>query len=154
MWLLLIIGILLLILSFKKSPIKEWILVFLLSSYFSTFLGVIIVEEEMLAYRVRFLSKHFDSSLLYEYLLFPVVCIYFYQTTYHSKYPSIILKCAIYTSALTIIEVIIEKYTNLIEYLTWTWMNTLFSTFFLMMFVRILMQLISKTERKIKENSK
>jgi hypothetical protein len=118
-----------------------------LASFFSVFLGVLVVEEKMLEYPISFLSKYFSSSLLYEYLLLPVVCIYFYQATYYSRYPRIILKCALYTSVLTIIEVLLERYTDLIEYHTWTWLHTFISTLFLMMFIRILMQLINRQER-------
>ncbi|WP_315969526.1 CBO0543 family protein [Oceanobacillus massiliensis] len=94
------------------------------------FIGVLVVEEKMLEYPIRLFSNYFASSLLYEYLLFPVVCIYFYQTTYHSKYMSIVLQCLLYTSALTVIEVLFERYTDLIEYHTWTWIHTFISIFF------------------------
>ncbi|MDQ0220775.1 hypothetical protein ELQ35_21385 [Peribacillus cavernae] len=146
LWAFFIIGIALLFFSLRKAVIKDWILIFLLNAYLSTFVGVFVVEEKLLEYPVRFLSNYFGTSLLYEYLLFPVICIYFYQTTYHSKYLNIILQGALYTSALTIIEVLIEKYTDLIKYHTWTWMHTFISTFFLMIFLRILMQLINKKE--------
>ncbi len=144
---MLIIGIYLLFFSLRKSPTKDNILIFLLTSYFSIFLGVLVVEEKMLEYPINFLSNHFSSSLLYEYLILPVVCIYFYQATYYSRYPSIILKCILYSSVLTIIEVVLERYTDLIEYHTWTWIHTFISVFFQIMFIRILMTLINKLER-------
>ncbi|MBM7585401.1 phosphatidylglycerophosphate synthase [Bacillus pakistanensis] len=146
LWFLLIVGIVLLIFSLRKPPIKNWILIFLLTSYSSTFLGVLVVEEKMLEYPIRFLSKYYTSSFLYEYLLFPVVCIYFYQSTYQSSYLYMVLKCLFYTSLLTMIEVFFERYTDLIEYHTWTWLHTFISTFFLMMFVRITIQAINKKE--------
>ena len=122
-------------------------MVFLLTSFFSIFIGVLVVEKKMIEYPISFLSNYFSSSILYEYLLLPVVCIYFYQATYYSRYPNIILKCALYTSVLTIIEVFLERYTDLIEYHTWTWIHTFISIFFLMMFIRILMKLINKLDR-------
>ncbi|WHY03241.1 CBO0543 family protein [Neobacillus sp. DY30] len=149
LWSLLIIGITLLFSSLRKPPIKNWIIIFSLSSYFSTFVGVLVVEEKMLEYPVRFLSNYFSSSLLYEYLLFPVVCIYFYQTTYGSRYLNMVLQCILYTTVLTIIEVFFERYTELIKYHTWTWIYTFISTFILMMFIRFLMQLINSKERYI-----
>lgn len=147
LWSTLIIGIALFFYSLRKPPIKDFIIIFLLTSYFSIFLGVIVVEEKMIEYPISFLSNYFSSSLFYEYLLLPVVCIYFYQATYDSRYPSIILKCALYTSVLTIIEVFLERYTDLIEYHTWTWLHTFISIFFLMLFIRILMKFINKYDR-------
>lgn len=149
LWSLLIIGVTLLFSSLRKPPIKNWILIFSLSSYFSTFFGVLVVEEKMLEYPVRFLSNYFSSSLLYEYLLFPVVCIYFYQTTYRSRYLNIVLQCILYTTVLTIIEIFFERYTELIKYHTWTWKYTFISTFLLILFIRFLMQLINWKERYI-----
>ncbi|WP_254119667.1 CBO0543 family protein [Bacillus sp. FJAT-29790] len=148
LWALFIIGIVLIIFGLRKPFIKDWILVFLIKAYFSTFIGNLVVENEMLKYPVRFLSEYFKSSILYEYILLPVVCIYFYQTTYHSRFVNIILQCVLYSAALTITEVILEKYTNLIEYLTWTWIHTFLSTFFIMIFVRTLMYLINKRDNQ------
>lgn len=146
LWSLLIIGIALLFYSLRKPPIKDLIIIFLLTSFFSIFLGVLVVEENMIEYPISFLSNYFSSSLLYEYLLLPVVCIYFYQGTYYSRYPRMILKCALYTSVLTIIEVLLERYTDLIEYHTWTWVHTFISIFCLMMFIRISMKLIIRLD--------
>jgi len=147
LWGLLIVGVALLIFSLRKPQIKDWINIFLLTAYFSIFISVLVVSNEMLEYPVRFLAKQFDTSILYEFLLFPVVCIYFYQSTYNSGYVNIILQGALYTSALTIIEVLFERYTDLIEYHTWTWKFTFISTFVLMLFLRILMQLIYRQSR-------
>lgn len=144
LWALLLIGITLLIFSLRKPFIKDSLIIFLFNAYLSIFIGVLVVEEKMLEYPIRFLSNYFSSSLLYEYLLFPLVCIFFYQKTYHSSYKSIVLNCLLFTSALTAIEVLFEKYTDLIKYHTWTWLHTFISTFFLMLFIRIIMQLINK----------
>jgi hypothetical protein len=144
LWALLLVGITLLIFSLRKPFIKDWILIFLLNAYLSTLIGVLVVEENMLEYPIRFLDNYFTSSLLYEYLLFPVVCIYLYQKTYHAGFKGIFLYCLLFTSALTVIEVLLERYTDLIEYHTWTWMHTFISTFILMFFIRSIMQLINQ----------
>jgi hypothetical protein len=146
LWALLLVGITLLIFSLRKPFIKDWILIFLLNAYLSTFIGVLVVEENMLEYPIRFLGNFFTSSLLYEYLLFPVACIYFYQKTYNSSFKGIFLYCLMFTSGLTVIEVLFERYTDLIEYHTWTWKHTFISTFILMFFIRIIMQLINQKE--------
>lgn len=146
LWVLFIIGIALLFFSLRKPFIKDWILIFLLNSYLSTFIGVLVVEEKMLEYPIRFFGNYFSSSLLYEYLLFPVISIYFYQTTYHSSYLIITLQCVLYTTGLTIIEVLFEKYTDLIEYHTWSYVYTFISTFFLLIFIRLFMQIINKKD--------
>jgi hypothetical protein len=153
LWSFFIIGLILLffilrkpIIKERKPIIKDTILVFLLKSYFSTFIGVFVAKEKMIEYPVRFLSKYFDTSIIFESFLYPIMCVYFFQTTYHSKFLGIVVQCALYTSALTIIEVLCEKYTNLIKYHTWTWMYSFVTIFLLSLFVRMLIQWMNKMD--------
>ncbi|MGG3160662.1 hypothetical protein ABEO87_02655 [Geobacillus stearothermophilus] len=44
LWVLLVLGLILLVFSLRKPPIKDVILVFLLKAYFSTFFGVFVVN--------------------------------------------------------------------------------------------------------------
>ncbi|MBA2870251.1 general stress protein CsbA [Anoxybacillus calidus] len=154
LWSFFIIGIVLLFFSFRKPLIKErkpiikdTILVFLMKAYFSTFIGIFVAKEKMIEYPVRFLSKYFETSIIFESFLYPIMCVYLFQTTYHSRFLGIIVQCALYTAALTIIEVFCEKYTDLIHYHTWTWMHSFITIFLLSLFVRILMQWINKMDQ-------
>ncbi|ANB61017.1 CBO0543 family protein [Anoxybacteroides amylolyticum] len=146
LWTLFIIGIALLGVSLFRKPalMKDSLLVFALKAYFSTFFGVFVVEAHMLDYPVRFLPSYFDTSILFEYFLFPIVCVYFYQTTYYSSFGVILWQCALYTAAITIVEVLCEKYTDLIEYHTWTWWYSFLTIFFLSFFVRMIMLVVNK----------
>jgi hypothetical protein len=154
LWSFFIIGLVLLffilrkpIIKERKPIIKDTILVFLMKAYFSTFIGAVVAKEKMIEYPVRFLSKYFETSIIFESFLYPIMCVYFFQTTYHSKFLGIILQLALYTAALTIIEVLCEKYTNLIKYHTWTWMHSFITIFLLSLFVRILMQWLNKMDK-------
>jgi hypothetical protein len=149
LWALLIIGMVLLIFSLRRPLIKDSILVFLMKAYFSTFFGVIIAEANLVEYPVRFLGQYFETSIIFEYFLYPIMCVYFYQTSYRSSFLGIIVQCALYTSVLTIIEVFCEKYTNLIKYHRWTWMYSFLTIFLLSFIVRMVMQLINKREQQL-----
>ncbi|MBM7572741.1 CBO0543 family protein [Aquibacillus albus] len=142
LWGLLFLVVILLILSLRKPPTTHWLLIFFMKAYFSTFIGIIVVEKKMLEYPVRFLPNYFDASILFEYLIFPVLCIYYYQTTYHSRLSGIIIQTLLYTTTITALEVIIEKFTDLIEYYTWTWLHTFSSVFLVMIFIRGIMELV------------
>jgi hypothetical protein len=146
LWVLLIIGITLHIVSLRVRPVKDWIIIFLFSANLSTFLGVIIEGRKMLEYPIRFLDLYFDTNILFEYLLLPVICVYFYQTTYYSRWTNIVLQCVIYTSSITAVEILFEEYTNLIEYHTWTWLLSFIGIFCLLLLSRFLMQLIQKLD--------
>jgi hypothetical protein len=148
LWFFLIIGIVLFIFSLRKPHLlKDTILVFLLKAYFSTFIGVIVVEKKMVEYPVRFLGKYFEASILFEYFLYPIMCIYLYQTSVHSRFLGIVIQCALYTAALTSVEFLCEKYTDLIEYHSWTWVHSYLFIFLLSLLVRLLVQWINKIEQ-------
>jgi hypothetical protein len=144
LWVLFFLGILLLIFSLRKPPIKDWLFVFMFTGYCSSILGVIAVEKGMLSYPVRLFGDFFDTSPLYELLLLPVVNIYYYQTTYLSSWIGIIGQGFIYTTVLTFVEVILERYTDLIHYKTWTWQNSFLSIFLILFLIRAVNQFLNK----------
>ncbi|HEX6923102.1 MAG TPA: CBO0543 family protein [Bacillales bacterium] len=146
LWGLIGLGIVLLFLNFRQLPIKDWLIIFLFTSYISVIAGTIVVEEKMLYYPVKLLDNHFDSSLEFEMLLLPAICLYFYRTTYHATILGIVAQSALYSIALTAIETLINKYTNLIEYNTWTWFDTLISVFLFIIFVRVFIETINRME--------
>ncbi|WP_395947785.1 CBO0543 family protein [Bacillus sp. X1(2014)] len=95
----------------------------------------IAVGLNLLEYPVRELAKVNGTSFLYEFFLFPVVtiffCIYYPQT---SKRWKKFIYISAFSTGLTIPEVIIVQYTNLIKYLKWEWYYTwtsVYATLFL-----------------------
>ncbi|WP_305853291.1 CBO0543 family protein [Halobacillus amylolyticus] len=150
LWCLHILGLVLFIFALRKPPRKDWLLMFLISAYFAIILGVIVVEEHLLTYPVS-LFKHFQSSVLFEFLLFPVLCTYYYQTSYFTGAFGIIWQAVVFSGVLTIIEFCLERYTDLIRYLQWDWYYTFTSVFLFMVSVRFLMWLINYRVRSIAE---
>ncbi|UJL45893.1 hypothetical protein KFZ58_16175 [Virgibacillus sp. NKC19-16] len=144
LWSSFIVGVAMLFFSLRKLPLIDWLIIFLFTSYLSVIAGTVVVEEKMLAYPVKIFEKHFESSLQFEMLTLPVICLYFYQTTYHSTCTGIFLQGVLYTSALTLAEILLEKYTDVIEYHTWTWMYTFISVFTLVIFVRVFIEFVHK----------
>lgn len=60
---------------FRKPPIKDWLIVFLLKSYIASLLDNIVVKKGFIKYPVR-TFKLFDISVLFSYLIFPVTCVF------------------------------------------------------------------------------
>ncbi|WP_174616255.1 CBO0543 family protein [Virgibacillus ihumii] len=87
LWGVFIVAVALLFFSFRKLPLKDWLIIFLFTSYISVIAGTVVVEEKKLAYPVKILEKHFESSLQFEMLSLPVICLYFYQTSYIQHIP-------------------------------------------------------------------
>lgn len=143
LWLFLILGIVFFIVSLRMQPIKNWLLSFFIAAFFSGMIGVIVESMHLIEYPITFYKKAFPSSPLFEVLVFPVINVYFYQSTYRSSILGIIAQGFLYTSVLTIGETIIRKYTNLIVYTNWNWYITLVTVFCFLLAIRFLLKWIN-----------
>ncbi|MBB6285001.1 CBO0543 family protein [Geobacillus subterraneus] len=148
LWLLVAIGIGLLLLSFRFLPKREVWLSFLLNAYAASFFGAVVAGAGLLEYPVRFFAAYTANSVIFEYLLYPVVSVYVYATSRRSRGLVLVAQCAGYAAALTGLEVIFERYTDLIKYHRWTWAYSFVTMFFLTLAVRLLTKrLIGETKK-------
>ena len=139
------VGLLLIPFAFKREKLKDWLLIFFLKGYISSFLDQIIVKKKHISYPVRFMSKYFDSSILFDYLLFPLLCVFYNRTSEKSNLHSIFLQSFIYSTPMTVLEVILEKNTNLIRYKkNWNWLITYSTLVVTFLFVRGFIAIIRK----------
>ena len=139
------VGLLLIPFAFKREKLKDWLLIFFLKGYISSFLDQIIVKKKQISYPVRFMSKYFDSSILFDYLLFPLLCVFYNRTSEKSNLHSIFLQSFIYSTPMTVLEVILEKKTNLIRYKKkWNWLITYSTLVVTFLFVRGFIAIIRK----------
>lgn len=112
--------------------------VFLFIQFPIWLLGLVAVELKLLEYPVHELSRANSTSFVFEYLIFPIYCIHF-----NVRYPrqATNLKKTLYylgaSLALTGFEIIIEKYTDIIEYTGWTWYITFLTVLLILWLSRI-----------------
>jgi len=142
LWSAVAVFIVALILALRRPPLKDWLLVFFIKGYISITLSVFIVEGELIAYPVRLLAGHFETSVLFELLVFPVLCVYYNQTTYRSGLGGIIGQAVLYSAGMTGIEVWLERNTLLISYLRWSGVSTFIGLFGTFVGVRAIMAVV------------
>lgn len=152
LWVLFVLGIILLIFSLRTPPIKDKLLIFMVTAYCSIILGVITFEKGMLSYPVNLFGSYFDSNLLYEFLLLPSINVYYFKTSFRSGWGGIIGQGIIYSIGLTATEVLIEKYTNFIHYKTWIWQYSFISIFLVLFLIRAGIRILNMFSLK-KESS-
>lgn len=116
-----IIAIILFIIFVPKSKIRLALIGILVMQMLTWPLGMIAAEFDLIHYPIRFFPEATEVSFTFEYFVFPIV-----STLFNLHYPNGSLwKGLAFTSvivtAITIAEVILEKYTNTIVYLEWHW---------------------------------
>lgn len=129
-----ILMISLLFMFIPKSKIPKAIMAFLFTQIIAWPLGLIVANYRLIEYPIRLFSYANKAHFTFEFFLFPSI-----STLFTIKYPE--KKNALirfmyyfyYCTSLTIVEVVQERYTNIIKYIHWTWYVTwitMFITFY------------------------
>lgn len=125
-----------LVLFVTKNRIREAIVIFFFKQFITWILGLAVVEYKLIAYPVRlFFSYASRTSFTFEYFIYPAICVVF--VLHYPEGRSGMRKFLYYSyfcTVMTIVEVLCEKYTQIIEYINWEWYVTwitLFITFYI-----------------------
>ncbi|MGX6443915.1 CBO0543 family protein [Neobacillus sp. K501] len=105
-----------------KNKIRLAAVAFLFQQVITFLIGLVVVELGLLLYPVRLFASINRTSFTFEFYAFPVISAAF--NVWYPNNRSTLIQWGYYigfSSVLTIIEVIIEKYTNLIKYIHWDW---------------------------------
>lgn len=112
---LFIFGILSFLNLVRKTPVKDWLLVFLFKGFISSILDNVIVKKGYIRYPIN-LFKYFDFSFIFDYLLYPITCVYYNQVTRKSNILGILVKTLFFSIPMAVIEHFLEKKTSLIKF--------------------------------------
>ncbi|MCR3757596.1 hypothetical protein KYB31_01140 [Clostridium felsineum] len=131
-------SILIIFLLFRfipKDKIREAHVAYLFKLVITWSVGLIVAEWKLIEYPVRFLSYGTKANFLFEFFLYPSICTLF-VVNYPEKKNKFnqFMYYFYYCTSLTIVEVVEERYTNILTYIHWTWYitwTTFFITFFL-----------------------
>ncbi len=125
----------LLLVFIPKNKIRHAWVIFLFTQFITWIFGLSVVELKWIEYPIRLFPHSSYTSFTFEFFIYPGLCILF-----NLHYPTLktrlhqFLHYFYYCSAITIIEVILEKNTQLIKYTGWAWYFTwisLYVTFYL-----------------------
>lgn len=126
---------LLLMILIPKDRRRMAVLAFLFKQTITYLLGLVAVELGLLAYPVRELADINRTSFTYEFMAYPMVCAIF--NVYYPNGKSLwrqVIYYAGFCTILTVPEILLERYTPLVQYIHWNWPVTWLSllvTFFM-----------------------
>lgn len=131
-----------------KQNYREVSFIFLFAQLPSWIFGLLVVENGWLEYPVRELAKANATSFTFEFLVLPIMCIYF--NLYYPSRKSIYRKLIYYLGFLgifTLLEYCIERYTLIINYVHWEWYITFITMGVFIYFVRTVYKWFFDIER-------
>lgn len=130
---IIIIGML--IRFIPKDKIRHAFVAFSFKQLLTWLLGLTVVECRLIEYPIRFFRYANKTSFTFEYFAYPSICAIF--NVNFPKNKSLYIRSLYYfyyCTVLTVIEVLVEKNTDIVTYIHWAWYTTwisLFLTFYL-----------------------
>jgi len=121
-----------------KNKIRIAVVAFLFKQVITFLIGLLVVELGLIEYPVRSFASINRTSFDYEFYYFPVTCAVF--NAWYPTHRSNLIQLGYYvlfSTVLTSFEVIIEKYTELINYIHWDWYISWISIFITFLLVRL-----------------
>jgi hypothetical protein len=135
-WVIMIIALLVFV---PKNRMREAWVVYLFKLFLTWGLGLFVVQMKWIAYPVRSIFPYAHrSSFTFEYFVYPAICVLF--ILYYPEKKNYIRQLGhfvVFCSIMTLLEVLIEHYTQLIQYLKWTWYWTWLSLFLTFLISRL-----------------
>ncbi len=121
------ITLLLLLFAVDWRYFRDWVVVFLFKCTIDFIWGSPVVSLKMIEYPHRILPKWYDTSILFELWVFPVLCILYNQVTRTRSLTAIVGYALLFSAGIVAVEYPLERYTDLIEYKDWTWFTSFYT---------------------------
>ncbi len=139
-----------LIIFVPKNKIRDAWVIFMFKLVSTWPLGLLFVELKLLEYPVRLFSYANRTSFSFEYFIYPAICVIFNLHFPQGKNKLIqTLHYAAYCTGITVFEIFVKEYTNIIAYTGWTWYYTWVSLFVTFLISRMFYIWFFKINKKV-----
>lgn len=117
-----------------KDKIREAMVAFSFKQLMTWILGLTVSELRLIDYPIRLFPYACKTNFTFEYFVYPSLCAVF-NVNYPKNKNAFgqFMYYFYYCTTITALEVLSEKYTNILKYIHWTWYTTwitLFLTFY------------------------
>ncbi|TEB11790.1 CBO0543 family protein [Pelotomaculum propionicicum] len=122
-----LLALLLLIFAVDWRYFRDWIVIFLYKSLLDSLWGSAVVNAGRIEFPFRQLPQLFKMGLLFDYWVFPILCVWYNHITRERGLWQIFFYAVLFSAGMTAIEFPLELYTNLIKYIKWDWFTTFYT---------------------------
>lgn len=106
---------------------RDWVVIFFFHGTLGMTWGAAVENLKIVSYPIRLLPEYFETSILFELWVFPVLCILYNQITRTRGLGAIIGYAVLFSAGITAIEYPLELYTDLIHYIQWSWFTSFYT---------------------------
>lgn len=127
---------------FKRKNLLIHLTIFFSKCVLSTCIDSYCIKSNKLEYPVRPFPKIFDTNVLYDLFMFPLLSIVWVRWTYHSDLKTTMLRSLWFSVPMSLAQGIMEKTTNLFQWKKWSIWHTFVSINFTLFTIRVLVWLL------------
>jgi len=131
------IGVLLFV-CFTQKRKRKFLLAFLFCQSFTWISTLVYTSLDLIAFPTREFPIATDLLVTTEYFFYPLLCGFYIIYEPKVNFFFRIIYLSLFTSLLVLLDVILEKHTNLIEYVQYAWYWTWISLFCLYAFTNFI----------------
>lgn len=102
-----VITLLLFIFAVDWRYFRDWVVVFLFKALLDITIAAALVKAGFFVYPFRLLTRYYDSSLLFDAWVFPVLCILYNQVTRERGIVPIVYYAVLFSAGMTIMEYVL-----------------------------------------------
>ncbi|MDH7480140.1 MAG: CBO0543 family protein [Syntrophomonadaceae bacterium] len=147
-WILVVLSLVLAFFLFSRQPIHDWVTIYALKTLITSFSDTLLVSSGRIEYPLRLLADYFNTSIYFDYIGFPLLCVLYNQTTYQKNLKHIFGQALLYSTAIVLLETWALKNTRLIAYHSgWTWLHSFVTLTLTFLLVRGIMALLRRFTR-------
>lgn len=130
-----LITIILLVKYIPKEKFRDAQIAFYFKQLITWVSGLSVAQWHLIEYPVRLFPDANKTSFTFEYFVYPSICAIFNMHYPHSKNKTKqFMYYFYYCTIITLLEVVVERNTNVLHYIHWEWYTTwitLFITFYM-----------------------
>lgn len=121
---------------FKRKNLLMDLIIFFSKGVLSTCIDSYCIKTKKLKYPVRPFPKVFDTNILYDLLMFPLLSIVWVRWTYNANLKTTLLRSLWFSVPMSIAQMIMEKTTKLFSWKSWSVWHTFVSINFTLFTIR------------------
>lgn len=121
---------------FKRKNLLMHLTVFFTKGVLATCIDSYCIKTKRLKYPVRPYPKIFDTNILYDLLMFPLLSVVWVRWTYNANLKTTLLRSLWFSVPMAIAQLIMEKTTNLFKWKSWSIWHTFVSCNFTLFTIR------------------
>lgn len=103
-----------------RKPEKDRLIVFFLTGFIANILDEFMINKNRVSYPIRIFKRLTKKSILFDYLIFPIICTIYTQTTSRSRPIGVVGIASVFSLGITLFEWLLERKTKLIKWGRWS----------------------------------